>query len=135
MAKEKIPKIHNPPPGAINPGKVGFEKPRQGIIALRPPPKGRAIEPVQKEEILATLITVWKTYPYLRLGQLLACIAGNNLFNIEDVPFEQAMMSFNPSHSTECGDFSQSRTCRCTLDKGHSEGHFSRDSGLSWRQF
>lgn len=133
----KIPIIVNPPTESFTyPGRVGTEKPKRKLTAIKPPPKERAMEVSQKEKILETLMVVWQQHPYLRLGQLLTCIASDSLSTIEDFTLAEAMENFNPSDTFECGILSHSRTFHCTLEKGHSgDEHFSCDLGLTWRQF
>lgn len=115
---------------------MSINKAKPKLVALKPPPKERAIEDSQKKEVLSALMAVWKKYPYLRLGQLLFCVTDNNLFNIEDFDLVNKMSEFNPEHDTECGVLSHSRTVRCTLEKGHDgDRHFNKESSLGWRRF
>ena len=46
--------------------------------------KGRAITSEQKRELIKRLFIAWDKSSYLRLGQLLYCAMGNDLFRIED---------------------------------------------------
>lgn len=116
---------------------MSVNKTKIKVTALKPPPKGRAVEPFQKENVLSALMDVWKRYPYFRLGQLLCCIITNdNLSRIEDSELMDEFNSFNTEHGIECGVLSHSRTIRCTLEKGHGgDRHFNTESGLGWRRF
>lgn len=124
-----------------HPGKVGQEKPTHvevflapRIVPIKPPPQTKAIEPAQKEVVLRALLEAWFRYPYLTLGQLLVRIGGEQITQLEDLPFAEQIRNYNPPHIIECGVLSPSRTFTCTLEKGHPNHHFSRDSGIVWQR-